>query len=120
MSRGATAPSNAADLHRRSIVLVTHDHRPLNEDLLCMLAGGVTAKVYQVTVDVDVEAGVEASRNREELWLRQAVASMDEALRDIDAHRDRALLATSVADIERAKRECKVAILLGTEGTRWL
>jgi membrane dipeptidase len=117
----STSPTpTAAELHRRSTVFITHDHRPIGEDIPLMLAGGVTAKVYQVTLDVDIEAGVPASANRKELWLRQAVASMDEALRDIDAHRDRAFLATGAADIERAKREGKIAILLGTEGTRWL
>ncbi len=112
--------ATAEKVHRSSIVAVTHDHRPIGEDLPQMLAGGVTSKIYQITVDVDIDAGVAASINRPDLWLHQAVCSMDEALRDIDAHRDAALLARTAADVERAKREGKVAILIGTEGTRWL
>lgn len=107
-------------LHRRAAVVITHDHRPIGEDLGAMLAGGVTAKVYQLVVDVDVEAGYEASRTREALWLQQAVVAMEQALAEIDANADRCLLARTAADVRRAKREGKAAILLGTEGTRWL
>ena len=108
------------EIHRNSIISVTHDHNPLSEDLPRMQAGGVTSKIFQITVDVDIDAGVAASINRPDQWLHQAVCSMDEALRDIEAHRDACILARTVADIERAKREGKVAILIGTEGTRWL
>ncbi|MBI2192728.1 MAG: membrane dipeptidase [Planctomycetes bacterium] len=116
-------PAPACDMqafHEQCLIAVTHDHRPIGDDLPRMLAGGVTAKVYQVTLDVDVEAGYEASRTRTEGWLRLAASGMDDALRDIEDHPDRCLLARTVTDIVRAKEHGIAAILLGSEGTRWL
>ncbi|MBI2951434.1 membrane dipeptidase [bacterium] len=106
--------------HRRAVVAVVHDHRPIGPDLPLMLAGGVTAKVYQVTLDVDVDAGFQASRNRADGWLRLAAQGMEEALRDIEAHREQCLLARTARDILQAKEEGRVAVLLGAEGARWL
>lgn len=111
---------SAIELHRRSLIAITHDHRPIAEDLPLMAAGGVTAKVYQVTLDVDVEAGYEASLTRTEGWLRLASCGMDSALRDIESHPDQCLLARTVSDVLMAKEQGRVAILLGSEGTRWL
>ncbi len=109
-----------SQLHQKAIVCVTHDHRPIAPDLPLMIEGGVTAKLFQFALDVDVEAGLDASRNRTEGWLRLATAGLEEALRDIQEHPDQCILATTAQDIRRAKRDGKVAILLGTEGTRWL
>lgn len=108
------------EIHRRAVVAVVHDHRPIVEDLELMRAGGVTAKVYQVTLDVDVEAGYQASRDREAGWLRLATGQMEEALAQIEADSQRCTLARSAGDIRRAEEEGRVAILLGAEGTRWL
>jgi membrane dipeptidase len=110
----------AQALHRNAVVVVDHDHRPIGADIPLMLAGGVTAKVYQVTLDVDVEAGITSSVSRKDGWLRLAAIGMDEALRDIERHADRCLLARSVSDMSRARQEGRVAILLGAEGSRWL
>jgi membrane dipeptidase len=108
------------EIHRRAVVAVIHDHRPIGPDLPLMLAGGVTAKVYQVTLDVDLDAGLEASRARADGWLRLAVRGMEEALHDIQAHREQCLLARTARDIVQAKQEGRVALLLGAEGARWL
>jgi membrane dipeptidase len=110
----------ADSIHRDSTVAVIHDHRPISADLPLMIAGGVTAKVYQVTLDVDVEAGYEASKTRTEGWLQLATRGMETALREIEAHHDHCILARTASDIRQAKRAGKVAILLGAEGARWL
>ena len=112
--------SEAERHHRDAIVVVDHDHRPIGPDLPLMLAGGVTAKVFQVTCDVDPEAGFQASRDRCEGWLRLAVRDMADALAQIDRHADLCTLATTVEDVRRAKAENRIAILLGAEGARWL
>lgn len=112
--------TDANQIHRRAVVIVDHDHRPIGPDLPLMLAGGVTAKVYQVTLDVDVDAGFQASRTRTEGWLRLAAQGMEDALREIETHRDRCLLARTAEDIRRAKQEGRIAVLLGAEGGRWL
>lgn len=110
----------ADQIHRRAVVVVDHDHRPIGPDLPLMLAGGVTAKVYQVTLDVDLVTGFKASRTRTEGWLRLATQGMEDALREIETHSDLCLLARSAGDVLRAKQEGLVAILLGAEGGRWL
>lgn len=107
-------------IHRHATIVVDHDHRPIGPDLPFMVAGGVTAKVYQVTLDVDVEAGFAASRDRPAGWLHLAVRGMAETLADIEAHADLCCLAETAADIRAAKAQGRVAILLGAEGARWL
>ena len=112
--------ATADRIHKSAVVVVDHDHRPIGPDIPLMRAGGVTAKVYQVTLDVDVEAGYEASSGRTENWLHLATCQMEAALREIDAHARECLLARTAADIHRAKADGLIAILLGSEGTRWL
>jgi len=106
------------DLHHRSLIAVMHDHRPIAEDVPRMLAGGVTCKCFQVSLDVDVEAGTEASAHIREGWLRRMAEGMEAALADIEA--TGSILVRAAADIERAKAEGKAAIMLGCEGSRWL
>lgn len=111
----------AADtIHRRSLVAVIHDHRPISEDLPLMTEGGVTAKVYQITLDVDVDAGYHASRDQTEGWFRLAARGMEQALREIEAHHQGCILARKASDIQGAKEEGRIAIILGAEGARWL
>ena len=112
--------TNADRIHQRSIVIVDHDHRPIGPDLAAMRAGGVTAKVYQITLDVDPEVGYSASENRTTGWLQLAVGDMEGALRAIETNAESCFLARTAADIRRAKAENRSAILLGAEGARWL
>ena len=111
---------SAEQIHREAIVVVDHDHRPIGPDLPLMQAGGVTAKVYQVTLDVDVESGYTASKDRTDGWLRLAVEGMHAAHQEIDAHAEVCSLARTAADIRQAKEQQRIAILLGAEGARWL
>lgn len=104
----------ADSIHRDSTVAVIHDHRAISADLPLMIAGGVTARVYQATLDE--EAGYEVSKTRTEGWLQLATRGMEGALREIEAHHDHCILARTASDIRQAKRAGKVAILLGGEG----
>ena len=108
------------EIHLSAILVVAHDHRPIAADIPSMRAGGVTAKLYQFALDVDVERGYESSAERAEGWLRLAAQGLEQALGEIEAHGDQCLLARTAGDIRRAKEEGKVAIMLGTEGARWL
>jgi membrane dipeptidase len=85
-----------------------------------MIAGGVTAKVYQVTLDVDIAAGYEASRAQTEGWLRLATSGMENALHEIEVHHEHCILAKKANDILQAKEGGHVAIFIGAEGARWL
>ncbi len=42
--------ASANPIHHRAIIVVAHDHRPIGADLPLMIAGGITAKVYQITL----------------------------------------------------------------------
>ncbi|UCC72104.1 MAG: dipeptidase [Gemmatimonadota bacterium] len=55
-------------------------------------------------------------RPRNGPYLRTCLKSYQQALRDLEHAPELAILATSAADFERAKREGKVAFLLGIEG----
>lgn len=107
-------------IHRRATVVVAHDHRPIGEDLPLMAEGGVTAKVFQITLDVDVDAGYQASRYQTEGWLRLAACGLDNALSEIERHYPDCILVKKPRDIRQAKAEGRAAIMLGAEGARWL
>jgi membrane dipeptidase len=107
-------------LHQASTVVVIHDHRPIVPDVALMQAGGVTAKVYQLGVDVDIGADFRASAPLRQGWAQKTCAALDDARRTIEADPKRLLLALTAEDIRRAKREGKVAIVLGVEGGKLL
>jgi membrane dipeptidase len=112
--------SRARRLHERAIVVVIHDHNPIAPDVIRMRRGGVTAKVYQLGVDVDPAKNFRASALQREGWAARTQAALDDARRVIAADPEHVLLALQAADIERAKREGKSAILLGVEGAKLL
>lgn len=112
--------SVANAIHRRATVVVVHDHRPIGEDLPLMVEGGVTAKVYQITLDVDLDAGYQASRHQTEGWLRLAARGLENALSDIERHYPGCILVKKSRDIRQAKAEGRAAIMLGAEGARWV
>ncbi|PIU60832.1 MAG: hypothetical protein COS85_22460 [Armatimonadetes bacterium CG07_land_8_20_14_0_80_59_28] len=109
-----------SDHDTHSTIIVMHDHNPIAADLPKMQAGGVTAKVYQVEADVEIGAKFQSSAELFEGWADRGMKGMDAALRDIEANSEVCCLALTAADIERAKGQGKVAILLGAEGGKLL
>ena len=117
---------DATELHRDSIVIDTHcdalgrvveGQRRLGErselgqfDLPRARDGGLTAILLATFFNHD-RAGTGA---------RQTLSFIDAFHRELDANRDRALQAVTAADIERAKREGKIALLLSMEGAEGL
>ena len=114
------AGGRAARLHRESVVIVMHDHNPIDGDVERMLAGGVTAKVYQLLVDVEIGANYRKSADSREGWTQKGLDAIREVRRTIEADPRRLLLAIKAEDFLRAKREGKVAILIGAEGAKLL
>jgi membrane dipeptidase len=100
--------------------VVIHDHNPVAPDVARMRAGGVTAKVYQVGVDVVIGKDFLATAGRPDGWERQARAALDEAKQAVAADPRHLLLALTAGDVIRAKKEDKTAILLGVEGGKLL
>jgi len=111
---------HARRLHNESVVVVIHDHNPIGPDIPLMLAGGVTCKVYQIGLDVDPNAGFLDSAPIRDGWSSRALAELDEVDKLVAVESARLLIVKSADDIRRAKREGKVAILLGVEGGKLL
>ncbi|MCU0620886.1 MAG: dipeptidase [Gemmatimonadales bacterium] len=97
-AKGAPRDVAAYDLRSRT---------PGHTDLARLAAGGVGAQFWSIYVPGDVEGG---------RWAAVQLEQFDIARRMIARYPDRLLPALSVADIERAAREGKVASLLGMEG----
>ncbi|HZI19059.1 MAG TPA: dipeptidase [Pyrinomonadaceae bacterium] len=125
----------ALEIHRKAVVVDGHnditEHMAdtgydigtpsagkYHTDLARLMEGGVTGQFFSVYVDRKY-AGVDfINRNyvREGGSARRALDLIDVMHRAVERHPDRMMLAVSTADIRRAKRERKVAMLLGIEG----
>jgi membrane dipeptidase len=115
----------ALKLHRSAIVVDTHNDittmmededydigqssvGKYHTDLARMKEGGLTAEFFSVFVDKKyAEQGGAA---------RRALDQIDWVYRSVERYPQQMMLATSVADIRRAKREGKIAALMGIEG----
>jgi membrane dipeptidase len=118
--QGEAFRSRARALHRASLVIAIHDHNPIASDVPKMLAGGTTAKVYQLGVDVAINGRFRDSAPRRDGWTRRTLEALDAAEEAIRRDPGHVLLARTAADLLRAHRAGKVAILLGVEGGKLL
>jgi membrane dipeptidase len=115
----------ALKIHRRAVVVDTHNDitsmmidegydlgtssvGKYHTDLARMKEGGLTAEFFSVYVDRKYAA--------EGGSARRALDQIDVVYRAAERYPDRLLMATSVADIRRAKKLDKVAALMGIEG----
>ena len=109
----------AVSLHENSAVILMHDHLPIASDIPKMRVGGITAKVYNLSCDVDISGDFRASAHEYEGWAKRAIVQIDKSITEIEAD-DRVVFALAASDIEKAKREGKIAILFGNEGGKIL
>ncbi|HEX8071927.1 MAG TPA: membrane dipeptidase [Pyrinomonadaceae bacterium] len=115
----------ALKLHRSSIVVDTHNDittmmededydigvssvGKYHTDLARMKAGGLTAEFFSIYVDKKYA--------KEGGSARRAMEQIDWVYRSAERYPQQLMLAYSVADIRRAKKEGKVAALMGIEG----
>jgi membrane dipeptidase len=115
----------ALKLHRASIVVDTHNDittmmededydigqssvGKYHTDLARMKEGGLTAEFFSVYVDKKYA--------KEGGSARRAMEQIDWVYRSVERYPKQLTLATSVADIRRAKKEGRVAALMGIEG----
>jgi membrane dipeptidase len=115
----------ALRLQRKAIVVDTHNDitSPMldedydlatpsagkyHTDIARMKAGGLSAEFFSIYVDKQyaVEGGS----------ARRALDMIDMVYRAVERHPEDLLFSTSVADIRRAKREGRIAALMGIEG----
>jgi membrane dipeptidase len=124
-----TLEERAAKLHREAIVVDTHDDitsailedgfdlaRPDGRtatDLPKMRAGGVTAEFFSIFVDARF---YEHPSARTGGGARRALDMIDVTYQQIERHPDDLVLATSAEGIRQAKRDGRIAVLMGIEG----
>jgi membrane dipeptidase len=119
----AGSQSTPGDLHTRAIVIDGHVDTPLlfsdkrfdvgvrnprgSIDIPRMREGGLDAVFFSVWVSGSVTGPRAVSAAR---------AQIDQVRRMIDSHPKDLTLATTVADIQRAAAEHRIAVLIGVEG----
>jgi membrane dipeptidase len=119
----------AAKLHHDAIVIDTHDDITTSileegfdlakpdgfaaTDLAKMRAGGITGEFFSIFVD---ERFYEHPSSHAGGSARRALDMIDVTYQQIERHGDALVLATTAEDIRRAKRDGKIAILMGIEG----
>jgi len=114
----------ALAIHRKAIVIDSHNDitTPMTNDdydlggpppvpyrtsLDRMTEGGLTAEFFSVYIKPDyVRSGA----------ARRTLDMIDSVYRAVERHPNDLMLATSVADIRRAKKQGKIAALMGIEG----
>ena len=110
----------ARDLHDRSVVIFAHDHLWRWQDLEAMREGGVTAKTVKLTVD-GIEwlpTGHRVKIPEFEGWTRRALVALDSVYRLAEEHPNEVVIARTTSDIADAKRDGKIALVIGCEGSR--
>jgi membrane dipeptidase len=110
--------ARARALHDESIILLAHDHFFPGEDLEDLRRGKVTAKILMAVVDVRLWARDPEDYRRSIAERHGWFSSAREVYRAIEevTSRPELALVRSAADVQAAKREGKVGILLGAEG----
>ena len=126
---GETLEERATRLHRQAIIVDGHNDIPsiilasdfdlgtkstrTHTDLARMKAGGITGEFFSIYVEGDL---AEKPTVRGGGALRRAIDLIDVTYRQVERHPADLMLATTAADIRRAKREGKIAVLMGIEG----
>ncbi|HEX8794772.1 MAG TPA: dipeptidase [Polyangiaceae bacterium] len=124
-----TLEARAAKLHREAIVVDTHDDvtsailedgfdlgtpdGKTATDLPKMRAGGIGAEFFSIYVDPRFYLHPTAPGGGP---ARRALDMIDATYQQIERHSQDLVFAGSVDDIRRAKRDGKIAILMGIEG----
>lgn len=132
--RGPETPEQrAARLHGQAIIVDGHDDIPsvilgsgfdlsqsgtegrfkTHTDLARMKAGGITGSFFSIYVEGELAEKPTVAGGGA---LRRAIDLIDVTYRQVERHPHDLLLATSAADVRRAKQEGKIAVLMGIEG----
>jgi membrane dipeptidase len=121
----------AARLHKQAIIVDGHNDIPTvmlgsgidigkpqsakatHTDLPRMKAGGITGVFFSIYVEGELAEKPTVTGGGP---LRRALDLIDVTYRQVEKYPNDLTLATSVADIRKAKREGKVAVMMGIEG----
>jgi membrane dipeptidase len=127
--RVETQEERAARLHKEAIIVDGHDDIPsvllatggdlanpgvkTHTDLARMKSGGITGEFFSIYVEGDL---AEHPTVKGGGALRRAIDLIDVTYRQIEKYPNDLVLATNAEDIRRAKRDGKIAVLMGIEG----
>lgn len=123
----------AARLHREAIIVDGHDDIPsvilgsgfdlgdsgttdaarTHTDLARMKASGITGTFFSIYVEGDLAEKPTVLGGGS---LRRALDLIDVSYRQVERHPNDLVVATTAADVRRAKRDGKIAVLMGIEG----
>ena len=115
----------ALEIHRRAIVIDTHNDvtTPMTNDDYDL--GGAPPVPYRTSIERMKQGGMTAEFFSLYVrpWYvahggaaRRTLDMIDSVYRAVERHPDDLMLATSAADIRRAKKQKKIAALMGIEG----
>lgn len=128
-----TPEQRATRLHRQAIIVDGHDDIPsvilgsgfdlgqsgtsgalkTHTDLARMKTGGITGSFFSIYVEGELAEKPTVLGGGA---LRRALDLIDVSYRQVERHPDDLVVATTAADIRRAKRDGKIAVLMGIEG----
>ena len=110
----------AMAIYRRSIVITAHGHCFHPEDFRDMRKAGITAQGIKLTTDGIYWRGAIRYRIDSEVagWEERGKEAIRILEEEVARSQGKIVIVRSVADIERAKREDKLAVILSFEGAR--
>lgn len=106
-----------------SVTILSHCHELLPEELDRAISGGITAKLLVTSVDGRMYADREiwlSSLDSDAGLLASTLVSLDYIAWLVGRPDANALVALEPVDVARAKSERKIALILGSEGSRFL
>ncbi len=112
------------ELHKKSVIVLAHDHMLSLKDIKAMKKGGVTAKILHVLTDALIWADSLEEFNQSYYeykgWGTRAVVEVEKMLRLCDENQDLIKMIYKSDDIIEAKQTGRVGILMGFEGGKCL
>lgn len=110
----------ALSLYRRSIIITAHDHCFHPDDFRDMQRAGITVRTIKPIVDGHYRRGAARFPIESEVagWEQRGKAAMAVMQRLADQSQGKISIIRTVADIERAKREHKLGVIVSSEGGR--
>ncbi len=120
----------AENLHSSSIVILAHSHNFMEEDIQRMKAGGVTAVVAKMTVDgMDFDRytrsrfGIswdQCTYSSPTEWRMRFLYYVHKVIDMAQSLSGEVLIVRTVEDIDSAKTDGKLGIIIGSEGANQL
>ncbi len=109
----------AMNIYRKSIVILAHTHCLERADFDEMRQGGITAAIVKFDTDgMNFINGTRAWNRKDEDWLPRGMRQLQRLEELAREPGNKLLIARTTADIRRAKRENKLAVILSFEGAK--